>query len=146
MRISLHEVEAVKFRVTFRGYAEDEVDTFLDLVVETIGEYERSSFDARTEIDRLRSALDECREARIRESGSSGSLMARFGKAEDRLSSMMEEATRTSERIVEEALEAGEHILDQLRTVLTASRPPAEDGKPGHGAETDSDRNGGVSG
>ena len=127
MRLSSHEVEAVKFAVTIRGYAEDEVDDFLDLVVATIGEYEQRDIEARDEIGRLRSALDECREARIRESRPSGSLTARFGEAEARVRNMVEEATRTSERIVEEALEAGEHILDQIRRVYVAPQPRTED-------------------
>ena len=139
MRISSHEVEAVKFAVTIRGYAEDEVDAFLDMVFATIGEYEERDAKARDQLDRLRSALDECREARIRESGTPGSPTARDGEVEARLHTMLEEAVRTSDRIVEEALEAGEHILDQIRTAMTTSSPGVEGDEPDNPAEADHD-------
>ena len=139
MRISSHEVEAVKFPVTVRGYAEDEVDSFLDVVFTTIGEYEQHDTKARNEIDQLRSDLDECREARLREIGTSGSLADRYGEVEARLNNMLEAAVRTSERIVEEALEAGAHILDQIRTALTAPLPRAEPDGPENPAEVEQD-------
>jgi len=40
MRITSNEVQAVKFSVALRGYAADEVDAFLEIVVKTISEYE----------------------------------------------------------------------------------------------------------
>ena len=126
VRISSSDVEAAKFPVTVRGYAEDEVDAFLDMVTETIGEYEQRDARAHEEIERLRSALDECRDARIGERATSESLKDRYGEIETRIHDLLEEATRTSERVVEEALEAGEHILDQIRTVMTASSASAE--------------------
>ncbi len=129
MRISSYEVEEVKFPVTIRGYAEDEVDAFLDRVAAAVKEYEQRDAEARGEIGRLRSALDECREARIRESGAPGSSTALHEEVEARLRGLLDSAARTSERMVEEALEAGEHILHQIRTAMTAPAP-ADDPSP----------------
>ena len=127
MRISSSDVEAVKFAVTLRGYAEDEVDAFLDLVAATIGEYELRDVSSRGEIDRLRVALDECREARLAEIAPAGSLTDRSGEVQARIHDMLEGAARTSERVVEEALEAAEHVLDQVRSVMADSSTQAKD-------------------
>ena len=123
MRLTAHEVDAVKFSVTIRGYAEDEVDAFLDLVAATLGEYENSDTAARDEIDRLRSALEECRAARLRESRAGAVQATAFEEVEARAKRMVEEAARASERMVEEALEAGEHILDRIRQALRPAPP-----------------------
>ena len=137
MRLSSHEVEGVKFAVTLRGYAEDEVDALLDLVVATIGEYEDRDAKARSEIERLRSDIDECRKARLLEIRGPSSDRDAHVDVENRVAGMLEEAVRTSERVVEEALEAGEHILDQIRTALEPSLPGAERGRPDQHAEVD---------
>lgn len=121
MRIRSYEVEEVKFPVTIRGYAEDEVDAFLDRVVETIREYERRDAEGRSEVERLRAALDACREAQIEESSAPG---ARCEEAEARLRSLLEEAARASERMVEEALEAGEHLIARIRAAAENASPP----------------------
>ena len=140
MLVRSYEVEEVKFSVALRGYAEDEVDAFLDRVVETIKEYERSDAERRSEIKRLQAALDECREARIREGGAADDAQALSEETETRLHGMVKEAARASERMVkraafasermvEEALEACEHILHQIRD--PQSDPgPAQSGAP----------------
>lgn len=127
MRLTAHEVDAVKFSVTIRGYAEDEVDAFLDLVAATLGEYESNEAGTSDEVDRLQSALEECRAARMRDSRPGGAPGAGLAEAEARTKAMVEEAARASERMVEEALEAGEHILDQIRRELTTAARPAAD-------------------
>lgn len=127
MRLTAHEVDAVKFSVTIRGYAEDEVDAFLDLVAATLGEYENSDTAASDEIDRLRSALEDCRAAHLRESRSGAIPGASLGEVEARTRTMVEEAARASERMVEEALEAGEHILDRISQVFTTAPAPSEE-------------------
>lgn len=121
MRITSNEVQAAKFSVALRGYAEDEVDAFLDIVVKTISEYEGLHDRLQREVGRLRSALDECRENRIAE----GSAKARTvvtvqaDEAVARVRDMIDEAARTSEQMVENVLEAGEHLLDQFRAAMT---------------------------
>ena len=119
MRITSGDVEAVKFPVTIRGYAEDEVDNFLDLVIETMGDYEKREAEAQAEIDRLRAALDECTAARLEEAETSRSLKEQVSDVRARMQEVVEEATRTSERVVAEALKAGEHILEQVRSAMS---------------------------
>ena len=92
MLVRSYEVEEVKFPVALRGYAEDEVDAFLDRVVETIKEYERSDAERRSEIKRLQAALDECREARIREGGAADAAQALSEETETRLQDMVKES------------------------------------------------------
>jgi len=121
MRITSSDVEAVKFPVTIRGYAEDEVDNFLDLVIDTMGDYEKREAESRAEVDRLRTALDECMAARLEEAETSRSLGEQVADVRSRMQSMMEEATQTSERVVGEALKAGEFILEQVRSAMSAA-------------------------
>lgn len=138
MLVRSYEVEEVKFPVALRGYAEDEVDAFLDRVVETIKEYERSDAERRSEIKRLQAALDECREARIQEGGAADAAQALSEETETRLQDMVKEAARASERMVkraafasermvEEALEACEHILHQIRSPQSDPDPAQSD-------------------
>lgn len=129
MRLSASEVEAVKFSVALRGYAADEVDAFLDVVAKTIEEYEGVRSRSQDEIRRLRSALDECREARIAAGVATGSVVTvEADEAVARVRSVIDEAARTSEQMVENVLEAGEHLLDQFRAAVT---PPEQRDGPG---------------
>ena len=112
MRISSSDVEAVKFPVTIRGYAEDEVDRFLDVVIETMTDYEQREDRTRREIDRLRTELENCRASRLADLEGSQSDAP---DVEDRVKRMLEEASRTSEQIVADALDAAEQILEQIR-------------------------------
>ena len=127
MRVRSYEVEEVKFPVTIRGYAEDEVDAFLDRVVETLREYERRDAEGRSEVERLRAALDACREARAAESAAPG---LPYEEAEARLRSLLAEAARASERMVEEALEAGEHLLARIRAAAEDAPPRPPPSRP----------------
>ena len=120
MRLTSSEVQEVKFSVALRGYAVDEVDAFLDVVADTISEYEGVRARSQDEIRRLRSALDECREARIAAGVATGSVVTvEADEAVERVRSVIDEAARTSEQMVENVLEAGEHLLDQFRAAMT---------------------------
>lgn len=121
MRITSSDVEAVKFRVAIRGYAEDEVDNFLDLVIDTMGDYEKREAEAQAEIERLRAALDECVATRLDEAETSRSLKKQVADVRARMQEVVEEASRTSERVVEEALRAGEHLLEQVRSAISVT-------------------------
>ena len=121
MRISSSDVEAVKFPVTIRGYAEDAVDNFLDLVIDTIGDYEKRDAETKAEIDRLRAALEKCMAARVEGDESSRSLGEQVADARTRIQDVVEEAARTSETLVKEAVRAGEHILDQVRSAISVA-------------------------
>lgn len=109
MRVSSSDIKAVRFPVTLRGYAEDEVDALLALVIETLLEYEQKDAAARAEIDRLRSALDGCREALVTEN--QGALRDLYRETESRMREMLDEAVNRAERIVGDALAAGQEIL-----------------------------------
>ena len=130
MRITSSDVEAVKFPVTIRGYAEDEVDNFLDLVIDTMGDYEKREAEAEAEVERLRTALDECMAARLEEAETSRSLKEQVADVRARMQDVLDEASRTSERMVEEALKVGDYILEQLRSLMSVAgdhpreRPP----------------------
>lgn len=54
MNLKPEDVEQVKFRVALRGYAEDEVDIFLDQVTDTIRDLNRQLAVARQEAQELR--------------------------------------------------------------------------------------------
>lgn len=56
MNLSPQDVEQVKFRVALRGYAEDEVDIFLDQVTDTISDLNRKLAEAQREVRELREA------------------------------------------------------------------------------------------
>ena len=121
MRITSNEVQAVKFSVALRGYAADEVDAFLEIVVKTISEYEGLHDRLQREVGRLRAALDECRENRIAEGSAKDRTVVtvQADEAVARVRDMIDEAARTSEQMVENVLEAGEHLLDQFRAAMT---------------------------
>lgn len=133
MRVSSSDVQAVRFPVTLRGYAEDEVDSLLALVIETLLEYEQKDAEARAEIDRLRSALDGCREALVTESQSV--LRDLYSSTEKRMREMLDEAVDKAERIIGEALSAGRVIIGESRM---AARVGAPDGvlDPGEAPDT----------
>lgn len=114
MRVTSSDVQAVRFPVTLRGYAEDEVDTLLALVIDTLLDYEQKDAAARAEIDRLRSALDGCREALVTEN--QRALRDLYRETEGRMREMLDEAVDRAGRIVGEALAAGQVIVDESRT------------------------------
>ena len=120
MRITSNEVHAVKFSVALRGYAADEVDAFLEIVVKTVAEYEELHDRLQREVKRLRDALDECRESRIAGGPAKAqTVTVQADEAVAQVRSMIDEAARTSEQMVENVLEAGEHLLDEFRAAMT---------------------------
>lgn len=121
MRITSNEVQAVKFSLALRGYAVDEVDAFLEIVVKTISEYEGLHDRLQGEVRRLREALDECRENRIADGPARAQTVVtvQADQVVARVRDMIDEAARTSEQMVDNVLEAGEHLLDQFRAVMT---------------------------
>ena len=125
MRITSNEVQAGKFSVALRGYAADEVDAFLEIVVKTISEYEGLHDRLQREVRRLRDALDECRENRIADGSGQAQTVVTVQADEvvARVRDMIDEAARTSEQMVDNVLEAGEHLLDQFR----AAMPPGDE-------------------
>ena len=132
MRVSSSDVKAVRFPVTLRGYAEDEVDALLTLVINTLVDYEQRDAAARAEIDRLRSALDSCRETLATDSRHA--LADLYREAETRISVMLDEAVGSAERIVREALAANRGILDQAARMTLPGVPAAEgEGRSGSG-------------
>ena len=128
MRLSSSDVQAVRFPVTLRGYAEDEVDALLALVIETLLEYEQKDAEARAEIDRLRSALDGCREALVTENQSA--LRDLYRATENRMREMLDEAVSKAGRIVGEALSAGQVIIGESRMAARGSDSDAAE-EPG---------------
>lgn len=54
MNLKPEDVEQVKFRVALRGYAEDEVDIFLDQVTDTIRDLNRQLAVAQREAQEMR--------------------------------------------------------------------------------------------
>ncbi|MDE0643017.1 MAG: DivIVA domain-containing protein [bacterium] len=122
MRISAEEVREVKFSVALRGYAADEVDAFLEVVTDTISEYEANRREHQEEIKWLRSTLDEYRPGGSEETDSGSEPKVQADEVVAQVRAMIEEAARVSEQMVEQVLEAGEHLLDQFRKVMES--PP----------------------
>ena len=127
VHVTSSDVQAARFPVTLRGYAEDEVDALLALVIETLRNHEQNEDSSRAEIERLRSALDGCREALVTEGR--GALRDLYRETESRMREMLDEAVNRSRRIVEEALAAGQTILHEPRDTPPAKTPE----EPGSG-------------
>ena len=97
MALNPLDIQQKTFRVAIRGYAEDEVDDFLDEVVMAIREYEQKLADGNDEMEVLRARLDENRET------------------EDALRKTLLAAQRTADQIIEEARRDSERILSDAR-------------------------------
>lgn len=104
MRLTASDVQAARFPVALRGYAEDEVDALLALVIETLREHENRDAAARAEIERLRSALDRCREALVDEN--LHALRNLYRETEDRMESILQEALDRVEGLLGEVGQA----------------------------------------
>ena len=96
MTLNPLDIQQKTFRVALKGYAEDEVDEFLDEVVMTIREHEQMLADARGDTETLQARLDENRDA---EASLSKTLLA-AQRAADQIT---EEARRESERVMSDA-------------------------------------------
>ena len=98
MVLSPIDIEQKTFRVALRGYAEEEVDQFLDEIVIAIREYERQLRDANERVAVLEEQLEANRET------------------EDRIKKTLVIAQRTADQVVEEARGEAQQVLVEART------------------------------
>jgi cell division initiation protein len=62
MKISALDIQRQKFQIKIKGYDQDEVQTFLHTVAETVEELSRQNEQYRMEIERLRESLNDYEE------------------------------------------------------------------------------------
>ncbi len=120
MRVTADEVREIKFSVALRGYAPDEVDSFLDVVVDTLSEYEAYRSRSRKRLGELESTINRI------VTGQSADDRGDADETVVGVRSMVEEAARVSEQMVEQALEVGEHLLEELRKLLAEADKPGQ--------------------
>ena len=101
MVLSPIDIEQKTFRVALRGYAEEEVDQFLDEIVIAIREYERQLRDANERVAVLEEQLEANRET------------------EDRIKKTLVIAQRTADQVVDEARGEAQQLLVEARTKAT---------------------------
>jgi cell division initiation protein len=97
MVLSPIDIEQKTFRVALRGYAEEEVDQFLDEIVIAIREYERQLRDANERVAVLEEQLEANRET------------------EDRIKKTLVIAQRTADEVVHEARGEAQQLLVEAR-------------------------------
>jgi len=98
MVLSPIDIEQKTFRVALRGYAEEEVDQFLDEIVIAIREYERQLRDANERVAVLEEQLEANRET------------------EERIKKTLIIAQRTADQVVDEARGEAQQLLVEART------------------------------
>jgi len=98
MVLSPIDIEQKTFRVALRGYAEEEVDQFLDEIVIAIREYERQLRDANERVAVLEEQLEANRET------------------EERIKKTLLIAQRTADQVVHEARGEAQQLLVEART------------------------------
>ena len=98
MVLSPIDIEQKTFRVALRGYAEEEVDQFLDEIVVAIREYERQLRDANERVAVLEEQLEANRET------------------EERIKKTLLIAQRTADQVVAEARGEAQELLVEART------------------------------
>ncbi len=98
MVLSPIDIEQKTFRVALRGYAEEEVDQFLDEIVIAIREYERQLRDANERVAVLEEQLEANRET------------------EERIKKTLIIAQRTADQVVEEARGEAHQLLVEARS------------------------------
>jgi cell division initiation protein len=98
MVLSPIDIEQKTFRVALRGYAEEEVDQFLDEIVIAIREYERQLRDANERVAVLEEQLEANRET------------------EERIKKTLLIAQRTADQVVQEARGEAQQLLVEART------------------------------
>jgi cell division initiation protein len=102
-----NDIQQKTFRVALRGYAEDEVDEFLDEVVVAIREYQQQLEEVQFQVNALQGQVSESRQT------------------EDAMRRTLLLAERTADEITEEARRDAERILSDARaeaTQLTADQ------------------------
>lgn len=97
MVLSPIDIEQKTFRVALRGYAEEEVDQFLDEIVIAIREYERQLRDANERVSVLEEQLEANRET------------------EERIKKTLVIAQRTADEVVREARGEAQQLLSEAR-------------------------------
>lgn len=102
MVLSPIDIEQKTFRVALRGYAEEEVDQFLDEIVIAIREYERQLRDANERVAVLEEQLEANRET------------------EERIKKTLVIAQRTADQVVDEARGEAQQLLVEARTKASA--------------------------
>lgn len=98
MVLSPIDIEQKTFRVALRGYAEEEVDQFLDEIVVAFREYERQLRDASERVAVLEEQLEANRET------------------EERIKKTLLIAQRTADQVVAEARGEAQELLVEART------------------------------
>jgi cell division initiation protein len=98
MVLSPIDIEQKTFRVALRGYAEEEVDQFLDEIVIALREYERQLRDANERVAVLEEQLEANRET------------------EERIKKTLVIAQRTADQVVLEARGEAQELLIEART------------------------------
>ena len=96
MALSPFDVEHKTFRTALRGYAEEEVDAFLDDVVSSLREYEQNLKEATEQVAVLESEMVASREAEA-------AIRRTFIAAQRTADQMIEEARVEAKRLVAEA-------------------------------------------
>jgi DivIVA domain-containing protein len=108
MSLTPHDIEHVSFKRELRGYAEDEVDVFLDRVHARLSELLREREELRERIVEVERHAAESAEAEVL---LKRTLIAAQRTADD----TVEEARRTAEAAVAEAREIAEHTVGDAR-------------------------------
>jgi len=106
MALSAIDIEQKTFRVALRGYAEEEVDAFLDEVISTVRSLEQQLQEARSRATDLESRVNDSQDT------------------EDRLTRTLVLAQKTADEVVREARFEAQQILSQAR--LDASEIESE--------------------
>jgi cell division initiation protein len=97
MTLSAIDIEQKTFRVALRGYAEEEVDAFLDEIISTVRSLEQQVQESRDRIADLESQATESRDT------------------EDRITRTLVIAQKTADEVVREARFEAQQILSQAR-------------------------------
>ncbi|NIA24177.1 MAG: DivIVA domain-containing protein [Gammaproteobacteria bacterium] len=97
MSLNPIDIEQKTFRVALRGYAEEEVDAFLDEIVASMRSYEKGLQEAQERVRDLEQRLAETQEA------------------EDRIKKTLVIAQKTADEVVREARFEAQQILSEAR-------------------------------
>jgi cell division initiation protein len=109
MALSAIDIEQKTFRVALRGYAEEEVDAFLDEVISTVRSFEDQIKESRDRIAQLESRVSENRDT------------------EDRITKTLVIAQKTADEVVREARYEAQQILSQARLDASAAESEQAD-------------------
>lgn len=109
MDLSAVDVQQKTFRERFRGYDPDDVEDFLDRVVETLRGYEVKLRQQQDDMEKLRNDVEGTKEA------------------EEAIKRTYITAQRTSQEMVNEAQEKANRILDKAKVDAEASVKEAEE-------------------